>query len=74
MEDITHADYAHTKSVCKDFEIKRLGAYHDFYVQSDTLLTANVFENLRKMWVEIYKFDPVQFLSSLWLACKVRLN
>ena len=49
MEDITHADYAHTKSVCKDFEIKHLGAYHDFYVQSDKLPIANVFENLRNM-------------------------
>ena len=49
MEDITHADYAHTKRVCKDFDIKHLGAYHDFYVQSDTLMIANVFENLRNM-------------------------
>ena len=24
MEDVTHADYAHTKGVCKDFEIKNL--------------------------------------------------
>ena len=38
MEDITDADYAHTKRVCKDFEIISLGEYHDFYVQRDTLL------------------------------------
>ena len=25
MEDITDADYAHAKRVCKDFEIKKLG-------------------------------------------------
>ena len=25
MEDITEADYAHTKSICKDFKIKNLG-------------------------------------------------
>ena len=29
MEDITDADYAHAKRVCKDFEIKNLGEYHD---------------------------------------------
>ena len=46
MEDITEADYAHAKTVCKYFEINKLGEYHDFYVQSDTLLLANVFENL----------------------------
>ena len=30
MEDITDADYADAKRVCKDFEIKKLGEYHDF--------------------------------------------
>ena len=25
LEDITNADYAHAKWVCKDFEIKKLG-------------------------------------------------
>ena len=33
MEDITDANYAHSKGVCKDFEIKHLGEYHDLYVQ-----------------------------------------
>ena len=45
MEDISDADYVHVKRVCKDFEIKHLGEHHDFYVQSDTLLLADVFEN-----------------------------
>ena len=38
MEDITDANYAYAKRVCKDFEIKKLGEYCDMYVQSDTLL------------------------------------
>ena len=49
MEDITDADYGPTKRVSKDFEIKNLGEYHDFYLQSDTLLLADVFENFRNM-------------------------
>ena len=36
MEDITDADYANVKRVCKYFEIKELGEYHDLFVQSDT--------------------------------------
>ena len=39
MQDITDADYTHVK---RDFEIKNLKEYHDLYVQSDTLLLADV--------------------------------
>ena len=68
MEDITDANYAHVKRVCKDFEIKTLGEYHDFYVQSDTLLLADVFQNFRNTCLEIYELDPVKFLSAPRLA------
>ena len=47
MEDITDEDCMHGERVCKDFEIKNLGEYHDLYLKSDTLLLADVFENLR---------------------------
>ena len=33
IEDITDANYVHTKRVCKDFEIEDLGEYYDFYVR-----------------------------------------
>ena len=50
VKDITDPDYAHAKRVCIDFEIKNLGGYHDLYVQSDTLLLSDVFENFRNMF------------------------
>ena len=37
-EDITDADYMHGKRVCKDFETKKLGDYHDLHLKSDELL------------------------------------
>ena len=46
MEDITDTDCIQAKRVCKDFEIKKLGEYHDVYVQNDILLLADVFENI----------------------------
>ena len=63
MEDITDADYAHAKKVCKDFQIKNLEDYHDLYVQSYTLLLADVLESFRNMCIEIYGLDPADFLS-----------
>ena len=68
MEDITDADYMHAKRVCKDFEMKILGEYHDLYLKNDTLLLADVFENFRKMYLKIYNLDPVKFLSAPGLA------
>ena len=47
MDDITEADYVHAKRVCKYFETKTLGEYHDLYVQNNTLLLVDVLENFR---------------------------
>ena len=47
MEPITDEDYTCEKSFGKNFEIKKLGECHDLYVQSDTLVTANVFSKIR---------------------------
>ena len=74
IENITDADYAYGKSVCADFEIKNLGEHHDLYVQSDTFLLANVFEDFRNMCLKIYKLDPTNFLSAPGLAWQVALN
>ena len=63
MEDITDADYVHKKRVCRDFETKNVGEYHDLYVQSDTLLLADEFENFRNTCLKIYELDPTIFSS-----------
>ena len=45
---------------------------HDLYVQSDTLLLADVFENFRNMCIKVYELDPAHFLSApglAWQAC-----
>ena len=44
---ITDEDYVHAQKVWKVFKIKNLGEYHNLYVQSDTSLFADVFENFR---------------------------
>ena len=61
LQGISDADYEHVEKVWKAFEIKNLGEYHDLYVQCDTLLLADVFENFRDNCIEIYGYDPAHF-------------
>ena len=74
MEDITSVDYRHAKRVYKEFKINNLGDYQDLYVQSDTLLLAEVFENFRNKCIEIYELDPTHFISAPGLAWQAFLK
>ena len=44
------------------------------YVQCDTLLLGDIFENFRDKCIEIYGFDPTHFLSAPGLAWQARLK
>ena len=71
-EDISDADYAHIQKVWEVFKIKDIGENHDLYVQSDTLLLADIVESFRDKCIEIYGFYPAHFLSApglAWQAC-----
>ena len=74
MKDVTEPDYGYTYKMCKDFEIKTLGEYHDVFVQSDTLLLAYVFENFRNMCLKMYEIDPARFLPNPGLAWQAVLK
>ena len=64
----------HAKKVFKIFNNKIIDDYHDLYVQSDTLLLADVFESFRNKCIEIYELDPTYFLSAPGLAWQVCLE
>ena len=44
------------------------------YVQSDTLLLPDVFENFRNMCLEIYELDPASFLTAPGLTWQAALK
>ena len=72
LEDTTNKDYKHASKVFEGFKLKNLGDHHDLYVQSDTLLLADVFENFRNKFIKIYELDPAHFLSAPGLAWQKR--
>ena len=74
MEDFADVDYAHSKGVSKNFEKKKLEEYHDLYVQSDTLLLPDVFENFRNMCLKIYELDSAKFFLAPRLAWQAALK
>ena len=77
MEDIDDIDYRHGNNVFKGLKLENLGQYHDLYVQSDTLLLADVLENVRDMCIKEYELDPAHFLSLpglAWQACLKKTN
>ena len=75
MKDIEDIDYRHGNNVFNNFKLNNLGDHHDLYVQSDTL--ADVFENFRDMYINVYENDPAHFLSLpglTWQACLKKAN
>ena len=46
LEDISDSDYEHAKKAFKKY-CKNMGDYHDFCIQTDTLLLPDVYENFR---------------------------
>ena len=61
QEHITDEEYARAQEIWKTFKCKTLGDYHDIYLQSDTCLLADVFENFRSESMKNYGLDPVFF-------------
>ena len=65
LKDITDKDYTHTQKVFEETELKNLGHYHDLYVESDTLLLADVSDNFRNKCIEIYDSILLSFCLHL---------
>ena len=58
---ITDEDYICAQKVFERFKLKKLGEYHDLYVQSDTLLLADLFEIFRNKCIVMYELDSAHF-------------
>ena len=66
LEDISDKEYAHAQKVFKEYRAD-MGDYHDLYVETDTLLLADVFEKFKEKCVELHGLDSAPGLA--WQAC-----
>ena len=64
MENIIHLFIGMQKIVFKKINNENIGDYHQLYVQNDTLLLTDIFENFRNKCVEICELDLAYFLSA----------
>ena len=72
MSDISESDYEHAQKVCRAFNLKKLGEYHNLYLKTNVILLANMFEAFRDTCLEYYQLDPAHFYMSprlAWQAC-----
>ena len=73
-EHISDEDYEHAKKVWNVFEMKSLEDYHELYNKTDTLLLADVFENIRNTCSSNYGLDPAHYYTSPGLAWDAALK
>jgi len=74
LSDISDIDYQHALKVFKALECRDLGDYHDWYLCSDVLLLADVFENFRDTCQSKYGLDPAHFYSAPGLSWTASLK
>ena len=73
-ENITDSDYRHANRLFKKSELRSMDEYHDLYVNSDTLLPSDVFENFKNKCIQIYELDPAHLLPAPGLAWQSSLK
>ena len=54
--------------------IKNLGELHDLYMETDTLLLADVFQNYRQVIMKNYGLDPTHFYTAPSLSWSAGLK
>ena len=60
-EDISDEAYDHATTVFNTLDMKNLGQYHDYYLLTDVLLLADVFESFRSSALVYYQLDPAHY-------------
>jgi hypothetical protein len=63
-EELATGEYERLRETCRLFNITTLGQLHDLYLRIDVLILACVFEDYRRLGLDIFKLDPCYYVSS----------
>ena len=63
-EGLSEDEYEHAQNVWRHLGCKTLQDYMEFYCETDVLLLANIFENVRDTCLQAYKLDPAHYMSA----------
>ena len=69
---LSESDYEHARKVWDALGCRSFRDYHLFYLMSDTLLLADVFEGFRDMFHKAFDLDPAHYVglpAAVWDAC-----
>ena len=72
--ELTEEEYKHVVNIFNTFNMKTLEDLHNFYVQTDVALLADVFENFRNMSLNIYDLDPAHYVTTPSLSWDAALK
>ncbi|XP_075163030.1 uncharacterized protein LOC142235654 [Haematobia irritans] len=67
-------DYTHAQNVWSTMGCETLKDYMELYLITDVLLLTDVFENFRKLCMDIYKLDPCHYFTAPGLSWEAMLK
>ena len=73
-QHISEEDYMFVKKLWKTFDLQNLGELHDLYMETDTLLLADVFQHYRQVIMKNYGLDPTHFYTAPSLSWSAGLK
>lgn len=68
-EGISDEDYKHAHIIWNTFNHKTLKDYLKFYLKTDVLLLADIFENFRDICLKTYDLDPAHYYTVAGIKC-----
>ena len=71
---IRKKDYLKADNIWNVFKMNTMGDCHDFYLKTDVLLLADVFEKFIKHCLDYYGLDPCHYFSSSGLSWDAMLK